>query len=75
MSAHTPLVVELGARTWAWVQDGRLWVTSGAGWQLIVDSDVVPGLGGRVLTAREREELVKQLGNPAEQNEREKSRE
>jgi hypothetical protein len=32
---------------------------------------VVPGFGGRVLTSREREELVRQLGNPAEQNERE----
>jgi hypothetical protein len=68
-------VVKLGVGTLAWVQDGRLWVTSGAGWRLVGDSDVLPGFGGRVLTAREREELVARLGNPAEQNEREKSRE
>jgi hypothetical protein len=66
-----PLVVELEAKRWAWVQDGKLWVTSGAGWVRAGESDVVPGFGGRVLTSREREELVRQLGNPAEQNERE----
>ena len=59
-----PLVVELGTRTFGWIERGVLWVTSGGPWAVVADYETVQGIGGRVLTAREVLELVSKVGRP-----------
>lgn len=60
-----PLVVEIGAKTWAWVESGRLWISSGAAWAEASSDAPIYGFGGRVLTRREVEALEVKLGRPA----------
>ena len=64
MSRTPPLVVELGTRTYGWVDRGVLWITSGGPWALVTDFDPAPGWGGRVLSAREVLDLVAKVGRP-----------
>lgn len=60
----TPLVVEIGTRTTAWIERGWLFITSGSGWSVVADWEPVDGLGGRVLRPDEVVALVAKVGRP-----------
>ena len=65
MSAtHRPLVVDVGGGVIVWVQNGRGWQLRPDGAWLPVESDVVPGFGGEVLSQSEVNQLVQQKGRP-----------
>ena len=64
MSAREPLVVNVGNGVVVWIQNGRGWQLRPDGAWLPVESDVVPGLGGDVLTQSEVNRLVQQKGRP-----------
>ena len=63
MSRTPPLVVRIGSSTWAWVDRGVLWVTSGGPWAVVTDFDA-DGFGGTVLKASEVMELINRVGRP-----------
>lgn len=63
-TAPPPLVVRIGASTWAWIERGVLWLTSGGPWALVADYQPAPGIGGRVLTESEVAALVQRVGRP-----------
>lgn len=60
----TPLVFAIGAATWAWVERGVLYLTSGGPWACIQDWEPVDGIGGRVLRPDEVTALVARVGRP-----------
>ena len=63
-AAHRPLVVDVGGGCVVWVQNARGWLLRPDGAWVVVESDVVPGLGGSVLTQSEVNQLVQQKGRP-----------
>lgn len=66
MSTIRPLVVELNAGCFAWIQSGRGWLLrpSTRTWAPLTDA---PGIGGRVLGVTATAALVEIFGSPVTQ--------
>jgi hypothetical protein len=48
-----------------WVQNGRAWLLRDESWRELAMADVVPGIGGHVMSEAQRTALITRVGSPA----------